>query len=165
MRNTASPGHSQRAPSVKEVQKADSQARRRAILTIVLGTVAGCVFILLFKHYGPALQDWITQDPDKLAARVQSGLLIAVALVSVPLLAFAAYLWRFGSRIARAERFPPPGYAVLRDTPVLRGRPARRRGRLAQALAGFLAFMACALPIVFWRLFEMLAPVLETLGT
>jgi hypothetical protein len=150
---------------VKEIQKADPQARRRAILILTLGTVIGCVLILLLEHHGPALRDWITQDPEKLAARAQSGLLISIALVSVPLLAFAAYLWRLGSRIARAERFPPPGLTVVRDTPVLRGRPARRRGRLAQALAGCLAFMACALPVVFWWLLKMLAPVLETLGT
>ena len=133
-----------------EIQKADPQARRRAIIILVLATLIGCAAILLFQHYAPALQDWILQDREKAATRMANVLMIFSALSCVPLLAFAVYLWRFGSRVVGAERSPPPGFPVARDTPVLRGPSARRRGRLAQGLAGCLVFLAGALPVILW---------------
>ncbi len=141
---------------MSEIQKADPRARRRAIITLVLGTLIGCAVILLFQHYAPALQDWMLKDPEELATRIAYALLLFAALFSVPLLAFAVYLWRFGSQVVGAERFPPPGLPTVRDTPVLRGLPARRRGRLAQGLAGCLAFLAGASPTVLWWLLKSL---------
>ncbi len=135
-----------------QIQKADPRARRRAIITLVLGALIGCGAILLFQHYAPALQDWILQDREKAGTRIAYVLMLFSALSSVPLLAFAVYLWRFGSRVVGAERLPPPGCPVARDTPVLQGPSARRRGRLAQGLAGCLVCLAAALPVIFWWL-------------
>ena len=139
-----------------EIQKADPRARRRAILTVVFAALIGSVSIFLLEQHGPALQDWIARDPAQLAKRLEIGLIVLTAAISLPLLAFAAYLWRFANRVIRTERMPPPGFAVVRDTPVLRGQFARHRGRMAQALAGFLALLACVLPIIFWWLLATL---------
>ena len=53
-----------------EIQKADPQARRRAIIILILVTMIGCVLILVFEHLRPALEDWIGQDPAELGPRV-----------------------------------------------------------------------------------------------
>ena len=116
---------------------------------------------MLLQHYGGMAQDWIARDP---TAHLRYGLLLSVALVSAPLLALASYLWRVGARTIRAERFPPPGFAVVRNTRVLRGQSARRRGRPAQALAAATGSLACAFPVVCWRLAETLEPMLSTAG-
>ncbi len=143
-----------------EIQKADPWARRRAVITLVVVALIGGATLLLFEHFRPALEDWIGQDPAHRAPRVAVFLAGFVALSSVPLLAFAVYLWRFGGRVVAAERFPPPGFAVVRDTPVLRGPTARGRGRLARTMAGSLALLACIAPVIIWWLLKTLASTL-----
>ncbi len=139
---------------MEEVQRADPRARRRALLTVACATVAGLTLIALAERYRPVLEDWVTRDPDQFRARLGFATL-AVAL-SGPLLGGAAYYWRLGRRIVRAETFPPPGLAVVRDTVVMHGRAARRRGRLIQLIAAALALVACAIPAMLWRLASLL---------
>jgi hypothetical protein len=146
---------------VPQIQKADPQARRRAVTLILVTAVVGAGLILLLRHYEPMLESWIMQDPAAAPGRIRLVLLGLVALAAVPLLAFAVYLWRFGDRIIRAQRFPPPGLGLVRDTAVIEGDEARRRGRLVQVLALCLGVVACGLAVMLWRL----AALFEGFGT
>jgi hypothetical protein len=91
----------------------------------------------------------------------QSQLLTALAwctgLMCLSLAPFAAYLWRLGAKVVLHAQLPLPGARVLRDTPIIRGEAARRRGRWLQGLA--VALLACgiALAVVAWRLHVLLS--------
>jgi len=74
-----------------------------------------------------------------------------------PLLGLSIYLMVLGQRIVRARRFPLPGMAVSRDTPVVRDAAAVARGRLLQAMAGVLLIMGLAVCV-------LVAAVVGTLG-
>jgi hypothetical protein len=76
----------------------------------------------------------------------------------LPLLLVSAHLWRFGARIVCAERFPPPGHRVVRDTIVQHGRSAVVRGRVLMALALVLVGAGGLLGLSLWRLAGMLPP-------
>ena len=141
---------------MEEIQRADPRARRRALLTVACATVAGLTLIALAERYRPVLEDWVTRDPDQFRARLTLGFATLAVALSGPLLGGAAYCWRLGRRIVRAETFPPPGLAVVRDTVVMHGRAARRRGRLIQLIAAALALVACAIPAMLWRLASLL---------
>ena len=54
---------------------------------------------------------------------------LSAVVLSAPLVAFAVYLWSLGAKVLRARQFPPPGYRVIRDTPVIGGQAAVLRGR------------------------------------
>ena len=142
---------------MEEIQRADPRARRRALLIVACATVAGPTLIALAEQYRPVLEDWVTRDPDHVPARLKLGFATLAVAVSGPLLGCAAYVWRLGRSIVRAEKFPPPGRAVVRDTVVMRGSAARRRGRLIQLIAAALALVACAIPATLWRLASLLA--------
>jgi len=114
------------------------------------------VVIPLVESFRPALVDWITRDPEQIDSRLRLAFAVLAVAVVVPPLGVAAYLWRLGDRIVRAERFPPPGLAVTTDTVVLRGRFARRRGRLIQILAAIFVLAAPVLAITLWRLMSLL---------
>ena len=141
---------------MNEIQRADPLARRKAALVVACGLLVGLVVISLAEFYRPALVDWFTRDPEQIDSRLRLVFaVLAVALV-VPLLGFGACFWRLGDRIVRAERFPPPGLAVTTDTVVLRGRFARRRGRLIQLLAAIFVLAAPPFAIILWWLMSLL---------
>ena len=136
-----------------EIQRADPQARRRARMMVASGTLFGLIFIPLAEVYRPALAEWVSRDPESRLRFACTALAVAFA---VPTLGFAAYFWRLGDRIVRAERCPAPGTAVVRDTVILRGYRARRRGRLAQVVAALLVLVAASFSIFVWRLLSLL---------
>jgi len=109
---------------MSEIQKADPKARRRAVLSVVIGTIVGAAFILGFESYRAALQEWILSEPGKVSDRLNLVFLVAACVLSAPLLVFGAYIWVLGARVTRARQYPPPAQSVIRDTLVVRGRAA-----------------------------------------
>src|SRR4030095_16605742 len=124
-----------------EVRRADPAARRQAVLLVVFGTVVGALLILGLEHYRTPLRDWLLGEPGERARRVKLALSLTATLLSTPLVAFAAYLWSLGARVARAGGFPPPGYRVIRDTSVIVGPAAVLQGvasKLSRSVWGWL---------------------------
>jgi hypothetical protein len=142
--------------SEMELQKADPGARRAAAFLVAIAAVVGAGTILLTRSYFPDVGEWIAEDPAAIVPRVRTVAVVLSAALAVPTLAVTVYLWLTGARIVRAEQFPPPGAAVTRDTVVLRGAAARRRGRTLQVLGGILALAAAGLVTVLWRLVWLL---------
>jgi len=147
--------------SMIEIRQADPAARRQAVLLVVLGVLAGALLFVGFERYRILLRDWILSEPGKLAHRVKLVFLMSVAVLSAPLVAFAVYLWSLGAKVLRAEQFPPPGYRVIRDTPVIGGQAAMSRGRALQMLALWLGAASALLCFLLWRLVRM---ILEEAG-
>ena len=135
--------------SLEQIQKADPRARSKAAIVIAGGALLGATLILLGNKYRPAFEGWISQDA---YPRLRIAFAAVLAAFAGPMLAFAAYFWRAGSRVVRAGRFPVPGAAVVRDTVVLRGAAARRRGRMLQICAVALVLTAAVLCALLWRL-------------
>jgi hypothetical protein len=118
-----------------EVRRADPAARRQAVRFVILGALVGTVLIVGFERYRTPVHDWLLSKPEELAHRVKLVFLLSAVVLSAPLLAFAVYLWSLGANVLRARQFPPPGYRVMRDTPVIGGRAAVSRGRAFKLLA------------------------------
>jgi hypothetical protein len=141
---------------MNEIRRADPAARRRAVLIIILGALGGALVLVAFERYRNPLSDWVLSEPGASAQRVKWVFLFLGTLVSAPLLAYAVYLWSFGARVLRAREFPPSGYPVIRDTPVITGEAAVSRGRLLKALALSCGIASAVLGLLLWRLASML---------
>jgi hypothetical protein len=144
------------AAEMTEIRKADPGARRQAWLLVTLGTLAGALLIVGWERYRLPFRDWLTSEPGKSAQRVKLVFLLIATALSAPLAAFAAQLWRLGARILRLRQFPPPGYRVIRDTPVISGPAAIARGRAFKALALCLGVAAVLIWLLLWRLAGLL---------
>lgn len=140
----------------REMQKANPGARRKALCLVVMATVIGIVLIAILDAHLETFQAWITEDPVLAVERLKIVFLVLSITSSGPLLGFTIYFWRLGARIIRSGRFPPPGQAVVRDTFILEGPPARRRGRLIQVIAGILGLLGCLFPVLFWHIIRLL---------
>ncbi len=134
-----------------EIRRADPRARRIALAIVVLGTLVGAAVIAGIDHFRPELDAWLRRD----SSSASTALLLAAAIAGLPMLAAAAWLWAYGGRIARAEMYPTPGGALFRDTRVLAGSSAVRRGRLLQAMAVVLWTAGVVLLAALWRLWTL----------
>jgi hypothetical protein len=140
-----------------EIRKADPRARRQAVWLLIAGTLVGVLLILGFGRYSGSLRTWIKSDPTAVAHRLTLALVGLSIVLSAPAIAFAVYLWALGGRVLRAEQFPPPGYRVIRDTPVVGGQGARVRGHAFRILAACLVVTTLLLWLMLWRLARLLA--------
>ena len=138
--------------TMNPIQKADPEARRQALLLVIFGAALGGLLIAGFAHFGEPLREWLLSEPAETARRARLALYWSALVLSVPLIAFAVYLWLLGARVQRAQQFPPPGFRVVRDTPVISGPAAVTRGQVIQVLALFLGLAAALLWLFFWWL-------------
>ena len=138
---------------MNEIQRADPAARRMIGVVIGCGALAGAVLITLGTRFRPAFEAWVERD---LPARLMVVVVALLILTSGPVLVLAAYFWRLGRRSIRNERSPPPGLRLLRDTPILTGEAAARRGRLLQRLGVVLCVAAVLEALFLWRFLTLL---------
>jgi hypothetical protein len=115
--------------ATNEVQKADHKARRLALVFILIGMIVGALLILAVEQYQGTIRDRILSEPTGASDRIRLAFLVSAALLSTPLLLFAAYCWTLGAKVRRAQRFPPPNVRVIRDTSVVYGYDAVFRAR------------------------------------
>jgi hypothetical protein len=139
------------------VQKADAGARRKALLIVAFGTVVGALLIIGFDRYRMAFLDWLVSEPEELSYRLGLICFIGSVLGSVPVFAFAIYLWSLGRRVMRDQRFPLLGQRVVRDTLILEGQAALARGRIFRIMAVSLGVAGVVLCYAFWRLVAVLS--------
>lgn len=136
-----------------EIQRADPATRRRALVAIAAIAVAGWAAFL-------GLQEWLAQlrgsEPARMRESLEDALVWGTWAALLPVAAFAIFLWRYGGRVYRAGRFPPPNSKVVQDTPVVHGNEARVRGTAMRVLAALLGVLCVGALIVVHRLVAML---------
>jgi len=132
-----------------DTQEADSTARRTGLMIVGGGTLLGFVLITMAAERRADFEAWVREDVD---FRLRLVLTAMTLLMAGPLLGFAGYLWYLGRWIVATERFPPPGVRVVRDTPIVLGQAASRRGRFVQGLAGFVGLVGLLFTVLMWRL-------------
>ena len=118
-------------PASTQTQRADLRLRRAADLSFAALVVA-CALSLW------ALQGWLAGMAHAASPVAQRQLLGAftglIGVSCVLVLTLAAYLRRTGARVLAAAHFPPPGMRVIRDTTIVQGSAALRRGRVMQGM-------------------------------
>jgi hypothetical protein len=125
---------------MEEVQKADPAARKKAVLLLLIFAVLGAGSFYIVEATKYDLADWVETNATAILNDLK---IIAVALVVLftPVYLALYHFFSLGSRIARTQRFPPPGLAVIRDTKIITGDTAILRGRILQILSVTIALM------------------------
>ncbi|MFW2438020.1 MAG: hypothetical protein ACN4GR_01465 [Arenicellales bacterium] len=131
-----------------EIQRADPGAKRKAVWIVGITVLLGAATIWVFEFYQGEIVAWFADNLDYLAQNTLVVFLMA-AVFAAPLIATAIIMFLLGRRIVKAQRFPPPDYPVYRDTRVLKGSRAIRRGRIAQLLSLVILLAAGVIPFLF----------------
>jgi hypothetical protein len=136
-----------------EIQRADRRLRFIVSLAFLGAVAIGAVGLV-------ALEDWLDAARHLAPAQAKRSLLSAFAWLSgtacVSTLLMGLYLWRVGARVRAAAQFPLPGARVIRDTAVLRGAVASRRGKVLQGVGAVLVLCALGLFAASWFLYSAL---------
>lgn len=129
------------------IQAADPVLRRRTMLVFVIVFLMGAVMWLSGFDPEKRIAGWVVANAQ---AFIDQPALLAgiVALFVTPVGLAALTVVGFGRRVSANRRFPPPGARVIRDTPVLTGDAASRRGLVLQGLGAALFALTCLLPLV-----------------
>lgn len=137
-----------------EIQRADPAARRRAVRLGVWMALIGAAVVWLVDHDLQRTLESLAAGGDP--ADATTTVLAIGGAVGLGLVAVALWILGFARRIEHAERFPPPGVRVVRDTVVRRGAAALRLayGLYLGALVLFVG--GIAIPWTLWRLLESL---------
>ena len=131
-----------------EIQRADPGAKRKAIWIVGMTALLGAGTLWVFEIYQDEFVAWLVDNLDYLAQNTLVVFFMA-AVCAAPLIASAIILFLLGRRIVKGQRFPPPDYPVYRDTRVLKGSRAIRRGRIAQLLSLVILLAAAVIPFLF----------------
>ena len=135
-----------------EVQPADPAARRLALTLVVAGFIVATLLLWGLNAGGPAIAEWLKRDPASMVLRGRVLLVSLAVIMAGPPIAAGVYLLRFGMRVVRADRFPPPGARVIQDMLVLTGDAARSRGRIAQGAGLVLVVAGSVMALLLFRL-------------
>jgi hypothetical protein len=133
-------------------RRANPAFRRLAIVALVAGLCAGALLLAAFERNRGALVDWVRADPARSSERIELILAVFAVLLLAPLVAMAGYLSLLGRRAVLTQEFPPPGFRVIRDTPIISGDQAVSRGRWLQGVAVMLTVASVVIGLLIWRL-------------
>jgi hypothetical protein len=134
---------------------ASPRARKMAFALFALALLVGGPLLYLTRNELGGLT--ALARTDRRAALAGFERVVLPQLVAVAAIGVAAGLWtiRQGTRAYRAGQYPLPGMLLLHDTPVRRGRDARRIAVLLTVVGATVALVPTVLVIalltVLWR--------------
>jgi hypothetical protein len=118
-----------------QIVPADKKHRRLAVVAVVLFTLLGLLALWILHGYLGEIQRLAEEDLRTAEEKALRLTAIAVWVGGLSLVGMGAWFWRLGRRINLADRYPPPGMKVIKDTRVRTGARARALANLAQAAA------------------------------
>ena len=140
-----------------EIQRADDQSRRWAIVAVIMVLIGGVVLWMVSEEWMAEVRGLPVEAAKQSLSRV---FLLCIGIMIICLGVVSWHCWHVGKRVRQTLRFPPPGATVMRDTVVLSGQAAATRGRLLQVFGVILILCAIASGVMSWLVFTMFDGVL-----
>ncbi len=113
-----------------EIVYADKKLRQRAVLLMLTLILILAPIALLTLNYLNDLEALAESNSKEALSKAITLTYIWGAFFTIGNLAIFSYLMWLGIKIIKADRYPPPGMRVIKDTKVVRGKRARFRGGL-----------------------------------
>lgn len=137
---------------IEKLERADRKERIRWFIILLVMALAGAAAIVWL---GPTLTGRLESAEPEKTLRV---VVMALSILFIPVAVFGLTIVLLGRRTLSSERFPPPGVKVIRDTVVLEGREARRRGYILTVLGSLLIILSLYgslyMPFKVYKVFE-----------
>jgi len=124
------------AQSQERIIKADRLVRTVIVVAWIICVIMGVVMVKWIVPWG---QDRLEKAEPAEALRI---IQVVVAFIFLSTLPFSACLYWLGRRAVVYRQMPPPGTRVIKNTRLLEGDDAVKRGRLIMGIAVVLLVVA-----------------------
>ena len=134
-----------------------SSKKTLLILLLITLTFFGGALIYFTMEYVSSVTQ--SDDPPTTEVVQQIGLLFLVVtmMAGFPAVGMGAYVMYIGSRIRATGQWPPAGMGFRSNAPVMLGTRTNLVGLGAMGLGGILVVAGLCLPLIGWRLMNMLS--------
>jgi len=131
----------------REIQRADPGARTTALWIMGAVIALGVLAFAATMNFEQKIADWARSAAAGMDSPIQF-LVVALFVVMLPMVGISIWVFREGSKMVRTQRIPYPGQKVIKDTPVIEGPEAVKRGRAIQFIAVAMGTISLAIPFV-----------------
>jgi len=125
--------------------------RRSTVAIVVASAAFGGIALWAMRRW----LDGMSQPSPASKPQLLTAFVWLIGVTVLLLVALGAYLFHYGRRVCAASLFPPPGAKLVRDTPVLRGAAALRRGFALQGLGALFVLCGIGLAAAAWRFYAV----------
>ncbi len=138
----------------QDILQADPKHRSRVLALMLLTALLGLLGLYWMQGELRGLPQLLQSSPEEGAKRFLFLTRLVCGLMALGFVAMGAYLLRLSWRALQSETFPPLDTRVLRDTPILRGQPARAKAKIGLVLAFLVLVLGLFVPYRMERKFE-----------
>ena len=136
----------------EKIVKTDKDFRKKVLLITLLLVVAGIIFILCFQNYLTGLRSLAEEYPELALQRIINSMKIIIFSVMIIYAGAGIYFLRLGILTIKASQFPPPGIKVIKDTRLIEGKNAVRKGIIIIILSMLFIISGILLPIQYYNI-------------
>jgi hypothetical protein len=136
-----------------KIQNADPTAKQKAIRYLVIGTIIGSIIIFCIQLLRGRLSSSNSEQLISFLAQHHYLIFVALFLLSLPLILLMCRLIKYAKAVIVERRFPPVNIEVFKDTNVVEGVGAVRKGKIVIALCCCAIIMTVFIPFYVWYIF------------
>ena len=132
--------------------KTDRNFRKKILLISLLLVVAGIIFVLYFQNYLAGLRLLTEEYPELALQRLISSMKIIIFMLMFIFVGAGIYFLRLGILTIKTSQFPPPGIKVIKDTRLIEGKNAVRKGIIIIIFSMLFIISGILLPIQYYNI-------------
>lgn len=135
-----------------EIARGSAKLRLWAFIALGIIAVMGLAALIYLPDFLREIElisrNSMVDATDSLSSFIMSTSLV-LSLITV---AVGIYLGGLAMRTLNERRFPPLGAQVIKDTRIVTGDPARRKGRIILVIAILVLVSAIVIPVAMWQI-------------
>ena len=130
--------------------KTDKGFRKKIFIITLFLVVVGIIFIFYFQNYLTGLKLLAEEYPELALQKIISSMKIIIFMLMIIFAGAGIYFLRLGILTIKTSQFPPLGIKVIKDTRLIEGKNAVRKGIIIIILAMLFIISAILLPIQYY---------------
>lgn len=136
----------------EKIVKADKSFRKRILLITFLLIMTGIIFVLYFQNYLAGLRLLTEEYPELALQRIISSMKIIIFMLMFIFVGAGIYFLRLGILTIKTSQFPPPDIKVIKDTRLIEGKNAVRKGIIIIIFSMLFIISGILLPIQYYHI-------------
>ena len=136
----------------EKIIKTDKNFRKKILLITLFLIVAGIVFIFYFQNYLAGIKLLAEEYPELALQRIIYSMKIIIFMLMIIFAGAGIYFLRLGILTMKTSQFPPPRVKVIKDTRLIEGKNAVRKGVIIIILSLLFIISGILLPIQYYNI-------------